>query len=58
MFGTVVDARKSAVENGITNNPSACFAAARVINGPSAPTNTGGRPNGLGPGLKVGVIKV
>ena len=26
--------------------------------GPSAPINTGGGPNGLGPGLKLGAIKV
>ena len=47
-----------ALLNGMTNNPSATSAALRVITGPNAPTNIGGGPNGLGPGLKFGGINV
>jgi hypothetical protein len=54
----VRSAKWRALLNGITSSPSATWAAVRVMIGPSAPSSTGGGPNGLGPGLKLGAMMV
>ena len=54
----VRSAKWRALLNGITSSPSATSAAVRVITGPKAPSSTGGGPNGLGPGLKLGAMMV
>ena len=58
MVGSVWSRRKRSVMNGCNRSPSAWVATALVSLGPSAPTRMGGAPNGLGPGLNVGCMRV
>ena len=48
----------SRVVNGCVMSPSATSPATATMRGPNPPTYTGGRPNGLGPGSKAGIISV
>ncbi len=58
MAGRVRRRKCRAELNGMTNRPSATSAARATIWGPSPPRAMGGMPNGFGPGLNIGGIRV
>ena len=56
--GNVTSRRYRSVVKPWTSRPSATSPATSAMSGPTAARNTFGGPNGFGPGLKKGVIKV
>ena len=56
--GSVSSSNERRVLTGCTRKPSATRPATSVIFGPNPAVKIGGRPKGLGPGEKAGIIRV